>query len=86
MQQNHSPEVQPATPESARATPAQLTWDDPFLIDVLLTEEERMVRDRAHAVCKAQLMPPEAVNTYEGPHDLHALILGRGITGMQVFQ
>ena len=26
-----------------------------------------------------------AVNTYEGTHDVHALILGRAITGMQVF-
>jgi len=27
----------------------------------------------------------EAVNTYEGTHDIHALILGRGITGIQAF-
>lgn len=27
----------------------------------------------------------EAVNTYEGTHDIHALILGRGITGLQAF-
>jgi len=26
------------------------------------------------------------VNTYEGTHDVHALILGRGITGIQAFQ
>ncbi len=28
----------------------------------------------------------ESVNTYEGTHDVHALILGRSITGMQAFQ
>merc|ERR1712070_664711 len=28
----------------------------------------------------------EAVNTYEGTHDIHALILGRAITGIQAFQ
>ncbi|MFK7994543.1 MAG: acyl-CoA dehydrogenase [Granulosicoccus sp.] len=28
----------------------------------------------------------EAVNTYEGTHDIHALILGRGQTGLQAFQ
>jgi len=28
----------------------------------------------------------EAVNTYEGTHDIHALILGRAITGLQAFQ
>lgn len=27
----------------------------------------------------------EAVNTYEGTHDIHALILGRAITGIQAF-
>ena len=28
----------------------------------------------------------ESVNTYEGTHDVHALILGRSITGLQAFQ
>lgn len=28
----------------------------------------------------------EAVNTYEGTHDIHALILGRSITGIQAFK
>jgi glutaryl-CoA dehydrogenase len=27
----------------------------------------------------------EVVNTYEGTHDVHALILGRAITGIQAF-
>ena len=27
----------------------------------------------------------EAVNTYEGTHDIHALILGRAITGLPAF-
>ena len=27
----------------------------------------------------------ETVNTYEGTHDIHALILGRAITGEQAF-
>jgi len=27
----------------------------------------------------------EAVNTYEGTHDIHSLILGRAITGLQAF-
>ncbi|MFI4996975.1 MAG: acyl-CoA dehydrogenase family protein, partial [Hyphomicrobiales bacterium] len=27
----------------------------------------------------------ETVNTYEGAHDVHALILGRAITGIQAF-
>jgi glutaryl-CoA dehydrogenase len=27
----------------------------------------------------------EAVNTYEGTHDIHALVLGRSQTGLQAF-
>jgi glutaryl-CoA dehydrogenase len=27
----------------------------------------------------------ESVNTYEGTHDIHALILGRAITGIAAF-
>jgi hypothetical protein len=38
--------------------------------------------------CRASVirhvMNLEAVNTYEGTHDIHALILGRAITGLQV--
>ncbi len=32
------------------------------------------------------MMNLETVNTYEGTHDVHALILGRAITGLQSFQ
>ncbi len=32
------------------------------------------------------MMNLEAVNTYEGTHDVHALILGRAQTGLQAFQ
>jgi len=32
-------------------------WDDPFLLDAQLSEEERMVRDTAHAYAQEKLMP-----------------------------
>ena len=32
-------------------------WDDPFLLDEQLTDEERMVRDTARAYCQEKLMP-----------------------------
>lgn len=32
------------------------------------------------------VMNLESVNTYEGTHDIHALILGRSITGLQAFK
>jgi glutaryl-CoA dehydrogenase len=28
----------------------------------------------------------ETVNTYEGTHDIHALVLGRAITGLSAFE
>jgi len=35
------------TPETARAKPAAFAWDDPFLLEDQLSEEERMIRDAA---------------------------------------
>lgn len=41
------------------------------------------VSDEYHII--RHVMNLEAVNTYEGTHDIHALILGRAITGLQAF-
>jgi len=41
------------------------------------------VSDEYHVIRHS--MNLEAVNTYEGTHDVHALILGRAITGIQAF-
>ncbi|NKK40296.1 acyl-CoA dehydrogenase, partial [Rhizobium leguminosarum bv. viciae] len=32
-------------------------WDDPFLLDDQLSEEERMIRDAARAFSEAELLP-----------------------------
>ncbi len=37
--------------------PSQFQWDDPFLLEDQLSEEERMVRDLAHEYCQQKLMP-----------------------------
>ncbi len=42
------------------------------------------VSDEYHVI--RHVMNLESVNTYEGTHDIHALILGRAITGIQAFQ
>ncbi|OED38213.1 acyl-CoA dehydrogenase [Chromatiales bacterium (ex Bugula neritina AB1)] len=39
----------------ARAKPARLNWGDPFLLEQQLSEEERMIRDTAHAFCQEKL-------------------------------
>ncbi|MBV8032123.1 MAG: acyl-CoA dehydrogenase, partial [Betaproteobacteria bacterium] len=36
---------------------AEFAWNDPFLLDAQFTEEERMVRDAAHAYCQDKLGP-----------------------------
>jgi glutaryl-CoA dehydrogenase len=41
------------------------------------------ISDEYHII--RHVMNLEAVNTYEGTHDIHALILGRAITGIQSF-
>ncbi|VEL26625.1 unnamed protein product [Protopolystoma xenopodis] len=41
------------------------------------------ISDEYHVI--RHMMNLEAVNTYEGTHDIHALILGRSITGLQSF-
>lgn len=41
------------------------------------------ISDEYHII--RHCMNLEAVNTYEGTHDVHALVLGRAITGLQAF-
>jgi len=41
------------------------------------------IADEFHVI--RHLMNLETVNTYEGTHDIHALILGRAQTGIQAF-
>ena len=36
---------------------ASFQWDDPFLLDQQLTEDERMVREAAAAYCQERLQP-----------------------------
>ncbi len=42
------------------------------------------ISDEYHVIRHSQNL--ESVNTYEGTHDIHALILGRAITGYQTFK
>ncbi|HEY6105497.1 MAG TPA: acyl-CoA dehydrogenase family protein, partial [Anaeromyxobacteraceae bacterium] len=41
------------------------------------------ISDEYHVI--RHVMNLEAVNTYEGTHDIHALVLGRAQTGIQAF-
>jgi len=44
------------TPETARAKTPKLSWEDPFLLEEQLSEEERMIRDTARSYCQDKLM------------------------------
>ena len=44
-------------PERIARTKPSFKWDDPLLLDDQLTEEERMVRDTAHAYAQEKLLP-----------------------------
>ena len=44
------------SPETARAKMPHFIWEDPFLLDQQLLEEERMIRDSAHTYCQEKLM------------------------------
>jgi glutaryl-CoA dehydrogenase len=45
------------TPEQARQKPGPFSWDDPFLLDEQLTEEERLIRDSTRAYAQEKLLP-----------------------------
>ena len=45
------------TPQIARSKPANFNWEDSFLLEDQLTEEERMIRDTAKAYCQDKLIP-----------------------------
>jgi glutaryl-CoA dehydrogenase len=36
---------------------AKLKWEDPLLLDELLTDDERMIRDTARAYAQEKLLP-----------------------------
>ncbi|MGI9426098.1 MAG: acyl-CoA dehydrogenase [Hyphomicrobiaceae bacterium] len=45
------------TAADAKTSKNSFQWDDPFLLEDQLTEEERMIRDTAHEYCQSKLMP-----------------------------
>src|ERR1700688_2091878 len=52
------------------ATPrTRFQWDDPLLLDDQLTDDERQVRDAAHAYCQEKLMPRVLLANHHEPFD-----------------
>jgi len=46
-----------STTSAAKPASAKFVWEDPFLIEDQLTEDERLIRDSARAYCQDKLMP-----------------------------
>ena len=70
----------------SRLMPASKTFSYPSHYDVLFWNASFSlsgISDEYHII--RHVMNLEAVNTYEGTHDVHALILGRAITGVPSF-
>ncbi len=57
------------TPETARAKPVPLNWEDPFLLDEQLSEDERMIRDSARAYADEGLASRVVTANREGRFD-----------------
>ena len=58
IQQPEAAEARPTEDQPAKARKlGPFKWDDPLLLDDQLTEDERAVRDAAHAYCQEQLFP-----------------------------
>ena len=43
--------------QPAKASQSQFQWDDAFLLEFQLTEDERMIRDTARAYAQEKLLP-----------------------------
>ncbi len=43
--------------QKSNKTTADFVWDDPFLIDQQLTDDERMLRDATHEFAQETLLP-----------------------------
>ena len=47
----------PHTKSKDKATPASFRWDDPFLLEEQLHDDERMIRDTARQYAQEKLLP-----------------------------
>jgi glutaryl-CoA dehydrogenase len=57
MERSARPESPLREPDSERNPRARFQWDDPFLLEHQLMEDERMIRDTARAYAQEKLLP-----------------------------
>ena len=76
----------PASPELANAGIVPFNWEDPFDLENQLTEDERMIRDAAHAFAQAELQPRviEAFRNEVSAPELFPLMGQAGLLGATI--
>lgn len=64
----------------------QFTWDDPFLLDDQLTEEDRLIRDSAHAYAQDKLAPRviQAYRTEQTDPEIFREMGAMGLLGVTI--
>lgn len=67
--------------DSPRQDSHHFVWDDPLLLEQQLTEEERMVRDTAHAYAQEKLLP-RITEAFRHEHTDPAIFSEMGALGM----
>ena len=60
---------------------AAFNWQDPFLLDQQLTEDERMVREAAQAYCQDKLLP-RVTEAFRNSHTDVAIFREMGELGL----
>jgi glutaryl-CoA dehydrogenase len=76
----------PASPELANAGLVPFNWEDPFDLESQLTEDERMIRDTAHAFAQSELQPRviEAFRNEANAPELFPLMGQAGLLGATI--
>ena len=66
---------------NVHTTKSGFQWDDPFLLNDQLTEDERMIRDTAHAYAQDKLQP-RVIDAYLNEHTDPAIFREMGELGL----
>ncbi len=74
------------SPENANAGIVPFNWEDPFDLESQLTEDERMIRDSAHAFAQSELQPRviEAFRNETSAPELFPLMGQAGLLGATI--
>ncbi|MEM6848595.1 MAG: acyl-CoA dehydrogenase [Pseudomonadota bacterium] len=67
--------------QNVRSRKVEFQWDDPFVLEGQLTEEERMIRDTAHAYAQEKLQP-RVMEAWRNEHTDRAIFNEMGELGL----